>query len=156
MLARVEPDPGVARTMLGERQQARHQPGRHPFVGIFKGRHVEPHSSAEWRWLDSNALKRLQEIENDYPCDRRLPRRSHGAFKQRIVTLDKALDVRVENVAALAGLLSMGFHWTGSGKPRGARSRRRSRTRSTTEAYAEARAIARVWSSICEEEKDGR
>jgi hypothetical protein len=128
VLARVEPDPGVARTMLGERQQARHQPGRHPCVGIFKGRHVEPHGSAEWRWLDSNALKRLQEIENDHPCDRRLPRRSHGAFKQRIVTLDKALDVRVENVAALAGLLSMGRAFVGprSGKPGRARSRGRS------------------------------
>ena len=39
--------------------------------------------------LDSNALKRLQEIKNDHPCDRRLPRRSHGAFKQRIVALDQ-------------------------------------------------------------------
>ena len=89
MLARVEPDPGVTRTMLGERQQACHKPGRHMCVGIFKGRHVESHGSAQWRWLDSNALKRFQEIENDHSCDRRLPRRSHGAFRQRIVTLDQ-------------------------------------------------------------------
>jgi len=36
----MQPDPGIARTLLGERQKARHHPGRHPGIGLLETTNV--------------------------------------------------------------------------------------------------------------------
>jgi hypothetical protein len=70
----MQPDPGIARTLLGERQKARYHPGRHPGIGLLEKRHLEPQGPAQRRRLDASTLKRLQESENHDPCDRRRSR----------------------------------------------------------------------------------
>jgi len=74
MLASMQSDPGIASTILGKLQQPCYQAGGYPRVWVLERCHVKPDCSAEWRWLDPNALKRLQKFYDNHPCNRRLPR----------------------------------------------------------------------------------
>jgi hypothetical protein len=82
MLTSVQANPRVARLILSERQQARHESGRDPCIGIFEGCYVKPDFSAERSGLDPNTLKCRQEAENYGASDRRLLQ--VGGFVQRM------------------------------------------------------------------------